>query len=132
MKKILIIDSDENLLNSLAQDMIAAGYEPIAVPTAQEGISHASEASLIIIAVELSDQNGFVTCGTIKRNPETAHIPVIITSSAASTAEFERHYNLPVHAERYYFKPLDIPALLQDIQMLIDGQDGVQYDENGN
>ena len=145
MKKILIMDSDEALLNILSQEMIAAGYEPIAVTSAQEGLAYSAEASLIIIAVELADQNGFVTCGTLKRNPQTAHIPVFMTSSADSTAEFERHLNLPVHADGYYLKPLDIPAMLEAIQYIFAESDAyatesydpnalqadVYYDENG-
>ena len=145
MRKILIMDSDEALLETLSQEMIAAGYEPIAVTTAQEGLTYAEEASFIIIAVELPDQNGFVTCGTLKRNPNTVNIPIFMMSSAESTAEFERHLTLPVHADGYYLKPLDIPAMLQEMQTIFDEidayaaqgydpnapQDGVYYDENG-
>ena len=88
-KKVLIIDSDVSLLNSLSEDIIQAGFDVAVARNAHDGLNIAHEASLIIVAVELPDQNGFVVCSSLKHNPQTTNIPVFITSSAETTAAFE-------------------------------------------
>ena len=113
MKQILIIDTDIDLINSLAEQLNAAGYDVIAQQDAQSGIALATEADLIILAVELPDQNGFGVCSVLKRDPVTAHIPIFITSSETTTTAFEKHLNLATHADGYFLKPINVPALIQ-------------------
>ena len=115
MRKILIIDADMDFLNSLSSDLRAAGYEVETSSGAGAGLEEAAGVSLVIVAVELPDQNGFVVCSHLKGNPATASIPVFITSSADSTAAFERHLNLANHADGYFLKPLDVAAMLQEM-----------------
>ena len=115
MRKILIIDADMDFLNSLSSDIRAAGYEVETSSFAAAGLEKAPGVSLVIVSVELPDQNGFVVCSHLKGNPATASIPVFITSSADSTAAFERHLNLANHADGYFLKPLDVAAMLQEM-----------------
>ncbi|MGN1073269.1 MAG: two-component system response regulator [Bradymonadia bacterium] len=115
MRKILIIDADMDFLNSLSSDLRAAGYEVETSSFAAAGLEKALGVSLVIVSVELPDQNGFVVCSHLKGNPATASIPVFITSSADSTAAFERHLNLANHADGYFLKPLDVAAMLQEM-----------------
>ena len=115
MRKILIIDADMDFLNSLSSDLRAAGYEVETSSFAAAGLEKAPGVSLVIVSVELPDQNGFVVCSHLKGNPATASIPVFITSSADSTAAFERHLNLANHADGYFLKPLDVAAMLQEM-----------------
>ncbi len=115
MKKILIIDADVELLQSLSNELSQAGYEVDTATTAQDGLAKAPQASLIILAVELPDQNGFVTCSNLKRNEQTKFIPVFITSSAETTTAFEQHLALPIHADGYFLKPLDMTIMLEEL-----------------
>ena len=115
MKKILIIDADVELLQTLSNELSQAGYQVDTATTAQDGLAKAPYASLIILAVELPDQNGFVTCSNLKRNEQTKYIPVFITSSAETTTAFEQHLALPIHADGYFLKPLDMAVMLEEI-----------------
>lgn len=115
MKQILIIDSDVEVTDSLSHELGGVGYDVVARHTAQDGLALAPQASLIILAVELPDMNGFALCSTLKRSMQTADIPVFITSSATTTTAFEKHLNLANHADGYFLKPLDIPALIEQV-----------------
>ncbi len=116
-KKILVIDNDVACNKLITEELSRIGCELICCYTAQEGlmIACSAEVNLIIVSVELSDENGFVTCAKLKKNPRTVDIPVFILSSAESTTAFEQHRQLPVHADGYFLKPLDIETLIQNM-----------------
>jgi len=115
MKKILIVDADVQLLELLAQELGSAGYETFGVTTAREALEIVeSKVDMAILSVELPDQNGFVLCSKFKKSPDTATLPIFITSSAETTTAFEQHLNLATHADGYFLKPLDIEMLIQE------------------
>lgn len=118
MKKILIIDSDVEFLNSLSSELKSAGYDVVVASYAAAGLKMTEGVSLIILSVELPDMNGFVVCSQLKRDAMTADIPVFITSSANSTVAFEQHLNLANHADGYFLKPVDVQAMLQEMDAI--------------
>lgn len=116
-KKILIIDGDIAVTKQITEELNPYGYEVLCCRTEQDGLATAQSApiDLAIIAVELSDDNGFVTCAKLKKNPKTRDLPVFITSSAGSTTAFEQHSQLPIHADGYFLKPIDMVTLIQNM-----------------
>ena len=90
MKKILIIDTDIELINELAAYLNEAGYYVEAQTTAQDGLAAAHDASLIIAEVDLPEQPGFgfILCTTLKSDPATAYLPVLLMGTEESSAAF--------------------------------------------
>lgn len=127
MKRVLIIDADLNFLSAVGREVQNAGYEVLTANSAAAGLAQIQNADLIVVAVELPDQNGFVVCSQIKRNPNTEFIPVFITSSATTTDAFEHHLTLSNHADGYFLKPLDVPALIREIQAIFAEVDASAY-----
>ncbi|MGI5828733.1 MAG: response regulator [Bradymonadia bacterium] len=118
--KILVVDAEQNdklaiknLLQSAAYQLIEAEDGATAMTEAKAGVD------LIILAVELPDQNGFVVCSKLKKQPQTQNIPLFITSSTASQRDFENHMNLSTHADGYFMKPLNLEVLLEEIIAVI-------------
>ena len=132
MKKILIIDTDIDLINNLGTQLSQAGYMVEAQTTAQAGLASAADASLIIAAVELPDQNGFILCANLKRNPQTAYIPIFLTSSSDNQAAFEQHSMLANHADGYFLKPIAIDIMMQEIQSIFEEIDQYQQQQAQN
>lgn len=118
MKKVLIIDTDTGLLGTLSQELSEAGYYVVTQTSGHAGLTQAADAALVIVSVELLDMNGFMVCSTLKRNPQTANIPVFITSSAETTDAFEQHLTLANHADGYFLKPLDVTVMLQEMEAI--------------
>lgn len=131
MKKILIIDADIDFVNALGAELENAGYAVMKATRAADGLPMAPNADLAIVCVELPDQNGFVVCSQLKKTDSpTADLPVFLTS-ATQDGSFDRHITLANHADGYFYKPIDIDVMLQEIAAFFGGSDDEPYaDEN--
>lgn len=119
MKKILIVDADIEARAQLQTELQSAGYGVLTAGSAAEGMGLiAQDIHLAIVSVELPDQNGFVLCSRLKKQDETAELPIFITSSAETTTAFEQHSQLATHADGYFLKPLDTDTMLDELSGL--------------
>jgi two-component system, OmpR family, alkaline phosphatase synthesis response regulator PhoP len=81
-KKILIIDDEIDILNFLKmrlKDM----FQCVATLSSVEGLELAKKEKpdLILLDLMLPRISGFGTLRELKKNPETAHIPVVILTA---------------------------------------------------
>ncbi len=65
---------------------------------------------IVLLDMHLPDMDGGEVLETLRRNPHTAHIPVVVVSADATTPQRDRMLQAGVSA--YLTKPLDIQALL--------------------
>lgn len=119
-KKILIVDAVNEDRQAIVELLDGAGYETEQGADAAAALSLAKDGiALIILAVELPDQNGFVVCTKLKKKAQTVNIPLFITSAKASQQDYENHLQLSTHADGYFMKPLDYEVLLEEIKAVI-------------
>ena len=112
---ILIID------DSLAETRIFKallekhGYQVSIACNGQEGIEVAKsrKPDLIFMDVVMPLLNGFQATRELSRNPETAHIPVVVCSSKST--ETDRLWAMRQGAKAYLIKPLSFNVLLDTI-----------------
>ncbi len=116
-RTILVIDNDTATTEEIRALVAPDGHQTIACATAAEGKALALSVmpDLCIIAVELPDTNGFIVCSALKKDPQTAEMPIFITSTAETTDAFNAHLQLDVHAEGYFLKPLNKEVFLANI-----------------
>ncbi|MDJ0705342.1 MAG: response regulator [Leptolyngbyaceae cyanobacterium MO_188.B28] len=115
-KTILVVDDQPNIRNLLKQELEAEGY---LVKEAKDGVEALEQVKsappdLIIMDVMMPSLNGFDLAAVLKNDPATMDIPTIILSIIEDR---ERGYRLGI--DRYLTKPIDIEALLQNIEVLI-------------
>ena len=82
-KKILIVE-DEKILGEMYRDkFILAGFEIILAVSAEEGHEFLSKEKpdLILLDILLPRENGITFLTKLRKNPETASIPVIAFSN---------------------------------------------------
>jgi DNA-binding response OmpR family regulator len=81
-KKILVIDDEPNLLNTLNKRLSAHGYEVFLASTGTMGLSVAKEEipDLIILDVVMPDVRGDDVAVLLKKNIETCNIPILFLS----------------------------------------------------
>ena len=79
MYKILIVDDDQAVLNTVAQALIQEGYAVLTTDNARDvpHIVEASEPDLFLIDLTLSYGDGLAICRELRVNPKTAHSPVV-------------------------------------------------------
>src|SRR5687768_10647967 len=115
MSKVLIIESDAAVARSLADNLGAAGIESQITADGTEGLTLAKSAQpdLIVLCVELSRVSGYSICNKLKKHPELARIPLILTSDKATEETFEQHKKLKTRAEQYLKKPFTMAEMME-------------------
>lgn len=77
---------------------------------------------MVMLSVELSDQNGFMTYKKLRERPGGEDVKIIMTSSEKTEKDFDRHRKLKSHrpADAYLAKPVDPQVVLQTVVDLLD------------
>jgi two-component system catabolic regulation response regulator CreB len=100
--KILIIEDERNIAETLVYALETDGFQAIRVATGQEGLKLLKEKTfdLIILDVGLPDQNGFEVCKRIRKQSQ---IPIFFLT--ARSGEIDKVVGLEIGADDYITKP---------------------------
>lgn len=98
-KRVLIID-DEETIQTVVQFGIkmAAGWEVLTAGSSAQGIETAKteKPDVILLDVMMPDMDGIATFRELQSRSETEHIPVILLTAKAQTAETRQFNELGV------------------------------------
>ncbi len=86
---ILIVDDVHTDRQILGAIVLQAGHQPIYATDGSEAVNaaKASRPALILLDVVMSGQDGYKTCRSLKADPETAAIPVVLVTSKSSDSD---------------------------------------------
>nr|MDA8404159.1 response regulator [Desulfobacteraceae bacterium] len=103
-RTILIVEDETDILNLIEWHLRAEKYT---VLTAADGLNGLETAirrlpDLIVLDLMLPGMDGLEICKTLKRNPKTGHIPVIMLT--AKGEEVDRIVGLELGADDYIVK----------------------------
>jgi two-component system response regulator MprA len=115
MKRILLVDDDPAVRDSLARLLMGEGYEVLPAANGVEALDLAgrSEVDVVLLDLNLPKKNGWDTFELMTRqNPKT---PVIIITARPN----QLFPALASGAGALMEKPLDFPKLLQTIRDLL-------------
>ena len=120
-KKILIVEDNKDSLEILGLRVTAIGYQVIKARNSKEAIAFAEAEGpdLIFMDMELPDADGIKTTATLKQNPKTSHIPVVVLMAWMS--ELWREKALKVGIVSYLLKPVSPQTLKQTIEKFTNG-----------
>ena len=118
MKRILVVDDEQNVLNTISKELKGAGYE---VMTAADGESalaaaHSQKPDLILMDLLLPKMDGWRVCQDLKRDPQFQAIPIIMFSGL-----IERDYEKQATevGDAFLSKPLDFKKLMPTVRGLL-------------
>jgi len=116
VKKILIIEDEEKVLNIVKNYIEKEGFEAIACLKGEDGIEKFYEHSpdLVVLDLMLPDINGEEICSLIKKEKD---IPVIMLT-AKSTVD-EKIKGLSLGADDYLVKPFSPRELMMRIKVIL-------------
>ena len=122
MATILIIDDSPTDVRVFSTLLERAGYQVVAVNSAEEGIERvrAELPDLIIMDVIMPGMNGFQATRTLTRDPVTAVVPIVMITT--KSMETDRVWGLRQGARAFITKPVNEKELLGCINDLLSSE----------
>jgi len=119
MKKILIVEDEQNLRELLKINLENKGFECLTAEDGQVAVKIVQEQNpdLVILDLMIPKLSGEHVCKEIKSRKDTKHIPIIMLT--AKNSDVDRIIGKVVGADIYLNKPCDISVLLENISKLI-------------
>lgn len=115
IKKILVVDDEEDFLSLVKYALEDRGFEVITSTDAIDaGIRISKELpAVILMDIKMPGINGYQACEAIKRNPITKDIPIIVVSALSDESDMRKARNIGI--VDYFSKPVNIEKLIHRI-----------------
>lgn len=121
-RKILVADDSLTIQKVVELTFSDADYRLTCVANGRLALEKVSEdpPDLILADVVMPEKNGYEVCEAIKRNPATAHIPVVLLAGTFEPFDRERAERLGCDA--IVSKPFDSRELFRRVETLLAGR----------
>ncbi|HMJ90190.1 MAG TPA: response regulator transcription factor [Candidatus Acidoferrum sp.] len=118
-EKILVVDDEPDALDLIQFNLKAAGYDVVTADDGTEALKKArtTQPALVVLDVMLPEVDGLEVCKTLRREPATASIPIIMLTAKA--AEIDRVLGLELGADDYLTKPFSPRELVLRVKALL-------------
>lgn len=118
LPKLLIIDDDAHLRESLAEVLELDGFECHQAGAAKEGIAAAIkiEPDAVIMDIQLPDSSGFQICQELRKRSK---ITILIMMTGRFLSSEEKKQGFELGADEYITKPFDLAELSARIKQLL-------------
>ncbi|MFZ5773859.1 MAG: ATP-binding protein [Thermodesulfobacteriota bacterium] len=115
-KRLLIVDDEANIRELIRQELEGQGYHILCAAGGRTALQLAREKrpDLILLDLMLPDINGYEVLASLKADPNTRAIPVVIVSILE-----DKEKGFQLGADAYFIKPLNSVALLREIHRLL-------------
>lgn len=115
-KKVLIVDDERDITETIKFVLEAAGYECLCAYDGEEGLNAAKELNpdLIILDVMMPKINGFKISRLLKFDTRYKDIPILMLT--ARSQEKDRELGEETGADEYITKPFDIDFVLERVK----------------
>ena len=130
MKKVLILEDEENIRSFVVINLKRAGYDAIEAATGQEALDRLREnpdVGVAILDIMLPDMDGFEVCRRIRATSKQIGI-IMLT---ARTQEMDKITGLMTGADDYVtkpFSPAELTARIDALYRRIGGEGGIASD----
>ncbi|MGI9017435.1 MAG: response regulator transcription factor [Euzebya sp.] len=115
----MAVDDDHVIRGLLEVNLEMEGHQVITAVDGQDALDKVKieQPDLILLDVMMPNVNGWQVAETLKRDPETRHIPIVFLSARAMEADVRKGTDLGVQA--YVTKPFDPIDLMELVNRLI-------------
>ncbi len=115
MTKILIVDDEKDIVETLAFMLKQKGFEIISAYDGEEGLKLAKEANpdLIILDVMMPKINGYKICRLLKFDSRYKNIPIIMVTARSQAQDIA--IGEETGADEYITKPFEFNDLFRCI-----------------
>ncbi|MFP4660596.1 MAG: response regulator transcription factor [Halanaerobiales bacterium] len=118
MKKILVIDDEENIRELVKFNLEAAGYNVILAADGQQGLEKLdSSIELIVLDLMLPVLDGLTVCRKIRSDVQYQNIPIIMLTARGE--EVDKVLGLELGADDYLTKPFSPRELTARVKAIL-------------
>nr|MEE4267201.1 response regulator [Candidatus Krumholzibacteria bacterium] len=116
---ILIVEDEEDIAELLEYNLNRHGYQPESVGSGEDGLQLAREAmpDLILLDLMLPKLSGIEVCRSLKADPETSKIPVIMLTAKGEEEDIVAGFD--AGADDYVTKPFRPKVLLARVKAVL-------------
>ncbi len=123
-KRILIVDDDPDLVETVSMMLEARGYAPLPAYGGIEGLEKArgEGPDLIVLDVMMPDKDGYAVCNELKKDPAFSDIPIILLTAIGdhiTTTTYTLSGGKETLADDFFQKPVNIQSLVDRIEQLL-------------
>jgi DNA-binding response OmpR family regulator len=118
MKRILVVDDEPAVLNTLCKELRGAGYEVITAADGEAALAaaRAQKPDLILMDLLLPKLDGWQVCQELKRDPAQRAVPIVMFSGLIEK-DYERQAS--EMGDAFLAKPVDFKKLLPTVRLLL-------------
>lgn len=116
MKKILLIEDNEDIRENMAEILTMSNYNVYTAADGKDGVAKVAEQKpdLIICDIMMPVLDGYGVIHMLQKNPDTRNIPFIFLTAKAERAEIRKGMDLG--ADDYITKPFNGTELLNAVE----------------
>jgi two-component system alkaline phosphatase synthesis response regulator PhoP len=117
--RILMVDDEKDIVDLVAYNLEKEGYETLKALDGEKALQlvRTKTPDLVVLDLMLPGIQGLEVCKRIRKDPETASIPIIMLT--AKGAEIDKIVGLEVGADDYITKPFSVKELLARIKAVL-------------
>lgn len=127
--KILVCDDERHIVRLIQVNLEKQGYQVVTAYDGKEGLEKvkSEKPDMLVLDVMMPYMDGFEVLKSLRREPETESLPVImLTAKAQDKDVFEGyHYGADMYLTKP-FNPMELVSFVKRIAQGADGGDGAK------
>jgi len=121
--KVLVCDDERHIVRLIQVNLERQGYNVVTAFDGKEGLEkiRSEKPNVVVLDVMMPYMDGFEVLKTIRREPETEALPVIMLTAKAQDKDVFEGYHYG--ADMYLTKPFNPMELVTFVKRIVDGMD---------
>src|SRR5260370_6941804 len=119
---IVVVDDDAGIRESLKDLLALENWDCAVAPTAKEGLAliESLKPELVVTDVQLPDMSGYQLCQSLKRDPGSRHVPVVMITGRFTEPD-DKVQGFEAGADEFFFNPFDPVLFVAGIKSFLSG-----------
>jgi len=119
MKRILIVEDEKDIAEAIEYNLAKEGFRVLKAYDGRKGMKIAQERlpDLLILDLMLPGMDGLDVCKTLKSDPKTSDIPIVMLT--AKSEELDKVLGLELGADDYITKPFSMRELMARVKTIL-------------
>ncbi len=119
MATVLVIDDTLTDSEIISGTLRRSGFETVSASSSEDAKKKLEDLKpdAIVLDIVLPGESGFELCRSLKADPQTSGIPIVMCSTKAG--EIDRFWGMKQGASSYLTKPINPEELIRTVRLLV-------------